>query len=39
MMEKASEIKREYLRNVVEEQSFAKAAKPQNNLRILANKN
>ena len=39
MMEKASEIKSEYLLNVVEEQSFVKAAKPQNNFRILSNKN
>ena len=39
MMEKASEIKSEYLRNVVEGQSFVKSAKPQNNFRILSNKN
>merc|ERR1712105_430693 len=39
MMEKASEKKREYLLNVVEEQSFVKAAKPQNNFLILSNKN
>ena len=38
MMEKALEIKREYLKNVVDVQSFVTAAKPINNFKILSTK-